>query len=153
MDGTITSSVYTGDTSNPYGSGDLTFTYMLNVASDATDSAGVMTAGHFAGFSTDVSYNSSGGVAPFDFSRSSTAANNGDTLTFNWGSGVSAGQSGDTVVVQTDAIRFQWASGAVIDGEAGPISTYAPVPEPGIGALVAGGLGVLFVFLRGRNSK
>jgi hypothetical protein len=67
--GTLISSVYSGDTSNPFGLPDLTFTYELIMGS-GPDSASAVSIGSFAGFQTDVSYQvPSIGLAPGTISR------------------------------------------------------------------------------------
>lgn len=147
LEGTVTSSVYKGDSSNPYGG--LTFTYLLTLYNTGTDSSSEMTVGGFAGFLTDVSYNT-GAFSPSTFTRSYS----GDVVRFVWGGGgLPSGQTGDLMIVQTSASNFEVGDGAVIDSRAGDVTILSPVPEPGIGALVTGGLGALVVFLRRRNSK
>ena len=152
IDGTVISTVYSGDTSNPYHG--LTFTYLLMLSGASTDSASEMTVGSYGGFMTDVSYNpsSDGGVAPSNFTRSTTGS--GSTLRFLWsnGGGILPGENGALVVVQTSATSFGTAPGGVIDSQTVNISVLAPVPEPEIGSLVAMGLGALFIFRR-RSSK
>jgi hypothetical protein len=149
LDGNILSLVYQGDPSNPYGG--LTFTYSVALNPSSLDSLSELTVGSYAGFSTDVSYNSSGGAAPSNFSRTSGS---GDTLHFffsNSNGGILPGQPGDTIVVQTGASNFQTAMGGVIDSIPANVSVLAPVPEPAIGSLLVTGLGMLF--FRRRASK
>ena len=151
IQGTVTSDVISGDTSNPYGG--YTFEYLLTLTG-VNDVVGGMSAIGFAGFQTDVSYNPNmlvGGIAPSSFSRSS-AINNGTTLTFVWSPNISPGQSGDWIIVQTDAHNFGLGTGNVMDGEGTGISVLTPVPEPQIASLAVMGLGALFLFRR-RNSK
>lgn len=153
--GTVTSKVYSGDPSNPY-SGGLTFTYSLTMSGPAgtIDAVSELTAGGYAGFQTDVSYNpSGGGIAPSNFSRSSAP---GDVLQFFFsnGGGIALGDTSALIVVQTDAHNFeQNVNGGVIDSQPSNVGLLTPaVPEPAIGSLLATGLGILFVFRR-RNSK
>ena len=156
IDGTVTSTVISGDTLNPYGG--LTFEYLLMLSGNSTDSSSEMTAGSYAGFLTDISYNPTvpsggGGIAPSNFSRSSIGVNNGDTLRFLWfNNNISPGQTGDMIVVQTDAHNFHGAVGGVIDSQTANVNILAPalgsIPEPAVGGLVAMGLGLLFVFRR-----
>ena len=159
IDGTVTSTVISGDTLNPYGG--LTFEYLLTLSGNSTDSASEMTAGSYAGFLTDVSYNPTvpsggGGIAPSNFSRSGSV-NNGDTLRFLWfNNNISPDQTGDLIVVQTSAQNFHGAVGGVIDSQTANVNILAPalgsIPEPAVGGLVAMGLGLLFV-LRRHTSK
>jgi hypothetical protein len=152
--GTVTSYVISGDSSNPYGG--LTFEYLLTMTG-GNDNIDQLSAGGYAGFQTDVSYNpstpSSGGIAPSFFSRSTLGVNNGDTLDFSWLlNKLSPGQTGDLVVVQTGAHIFGLGSGSVIDSSSATVALLAPVPEPQFASLAVMGLGALFIFLR-RNSK
>src|SRR5579862_4002605 len=123
LDGIIQSTVYQGDTSNPYGG--LTFTYSLILFSGSSDSLSELTVGSYGGFSTDVSYESIGGALPSNFSRTSGS---GDTLRFffsNSNGGILPGQIGDILVVQTSAQGFQTAMGGVIDGFPANVSVLA----------------------------
>jgi hypothetical protein len=150
LEGTVTSSVYSGDTSNP--NGGLTFTYLLSLFNTGTDSSSEMTVGGYKGFLTDVSYNTGGAMAPSTFTRSG----DGNVVRFVWGGGgLPSGDTGDLVVVQSSASNYQVGQGAVIDSLAGDVWILTPtaVPEPGVGVLLTGGLGALVVFLRRRNSK
>lgn len=151
IDGTITSSVIQGDTSNPYGG--LTFVYSVLLNNFSSDSLSTMTVGSYGGFVVDVSYDLTGSeVAPGNFTRS-PASNDGSTLRFLWsnGGGLQPNNTGALVVVQTGAQAYTTADGSVIDSQSVNISTLAPVPEPGIASLLVAGFGV-FAFWR-RNSK
>lgn len=140
LDGIVLSRVYQGDPSNPYGG--LTFTYSLIMFSGSSDSLSELTVGSYGGLSTDVSYNSIGGVAPSNFTRS---AGDGDTLRFFFSNngGILPGQPGDILVVQTSATSFGTAMGGVIDSIPANVTVLAPVPEPAIGSLCAIALGAL----------
>lgn len=146
IDGSVTSIVFQGDTSNPYGG--LTFTYFLTLFGDSSDSLSKMTVGSYGGFLTDVSYNSSfsAGVAPSDFSRNA----DGSILqfSFNNGGGLLPGENAAEIVVQTSAQGFKTAMGGVIDSIPANVSVLAPVPEPGVGSLFATGLGALLFWRR-----
>lgn len=153
IDGTVTSTVIRGDSSNPYGG--LTFEYLLTMTG-GSDNISEMTSGGYAGYQTDVSFNPStptAGIPPSFFSRSSAGVNNGDTLEYSWIlNKLSPGQSGDLVVVQTSANNFGFSQGGVIDSLTANVTLLTPVPEPQIASLAAMGLGALFIFLR-RKSK
>lgn len=147
LQGTLISSVYSGDTSNPYGG--YTFTYLLELNSSSTDSSSEFTVGGYAGFLTDVSFNKTGAeVAPSNFMRSG----NGAVIHSQWNSSIElpSGDTGALVVVQSNAHNFANNSGSVIDSTAVTVPIFAPaaVPEPGIASLVSFGLGALFVFRR-----
>jgi hypothetical protein len=149
LQGTFISSVYSGDTSNPYGG--LTFTYLLELNSSSIDSSSEFTVGGFAGFLTDVSFNQTGAeVAPSNFLRSG----NGGVIHSQWNTSVElpSGDNGALVVVQSNAHAFGGNSGSVIDSTSVNVSILAPVPEPGVVSLVAMGFGALFIFRR-RSSK
>ncbi|MDE3099838.1 MAG: hypothetical protein KGJ88_10220 [Verrucomicrobiota bacterium] len=126
LGGTLTSSVLTGDASNPYGG--LTFTYQFNIAPVATDSASGIALGGFAGFLTDVSFRLASGVAPTYVTRSGS----GDDVTFNFFTpDVVPGQSSALLVVQTDAHSWKHGITSIIDHSAVPnIGTLIPaVPD------------------------
>jgi hypothetical protein len=150
LNGTLTSSVYSGDTSNPYGG--LTFTYLLTISSLSPHPASELTVDSFNGLQTDVSYNvSGGGYAPSNFTRS---IGDGELIHFVWlnGGGLLQGETSALLVVQTDATTFGADSGGVLDGQPVTVSTLSPIPEPGIASLLCTGLGLLFISRR-RNSK
>ncbi len=151
MSGTLTSTVISGDTSNPYGG--LDFVYQFTVAPGSTDTASQLTVSSFAGLLTDVSYNpASGTIAPTLFSRSSA----GDVLRFSFFTpDVAAGQTTDLLVVQTSATSFTQGIAAIIDGQATDVGSLVPmvVPEPGTTALLVAGLGGMALALRRKNRK
>lgn len=142
--GTITSTVISGDVSNPYGG--LTFVY--HVSNDATSihSIGRATLTGFTGFLTDVSYGAPG-VAPAVQDRSV----DGDVVGFSFvgpplgPSVLPPGTTSALLVVQTDAREWTTAIGNAINGSiaSGPI--FAPmIPEPAtLGFLALSGLGLL----------
>jgi hypothetical protein len=140
---TITSTVISGDTANPYGG--LTFVYVVTNNDTSVDAIGRTTLNGFTGFQTDASFSTlTLGTAPATMDRSA----NGNVVGFSFvgpplGPAVLVpGATSMTLVVQTDAKAFTTSIGNVIDGSiaSGPI--YAPaVPEPASILLVLGGLG------------
>lgn len=152
IDGTITSTVISGDSSNPYGG--LTFEYSVFLNNFSSDSLSTLTVGSYGGFAADVSYAVTGTNAPSNFTRS-PASNDGSTLRFLWSNngGLQPGNTGSLVVVQTGAHSYTPALGSVIDSQSVNINTLAPlaVPEPGIVSLLIAGFGVFALWRR--NSK
>jgi hypothetical protein len=148
--GTLISSVYTNDTSNPFGSPDLTFTYELIMGS-GPDSASAVSIGSFAGFQTDVSYQvPSIGLAPGTISRNPLGS---QAVKFDF-SGVgflTPGQNSALLVVQTDSTAWGFGNATVLDNNGSPnIAALTPVsvPEPASVGLVVLGLGVLAGYQR-----
>ena len=142
---TLTSTVISGDTTNPYGG--LTFVYVVTNAPTSTDAIGRTTLNGFTGFLTDTSFQLGGpGLAPTYMDRSIGTGNVVGFSFFGPPVGTSAllpGMTSAVLVVQTDAPSWTLSTGNVIDGSiaSGPI--YAPaVPEPATMLLLAGGLGV-----------
>lgn len=127
--GTLTTSVISGDVSNPWGG--LTFTFLLH--NNGANSIGRLTLNDFAGFLTDVSYQTPLiGQAPTFVDRSGS----GDIIGFNFipapiGIGsLGAGADSALLVVQTNALAYRTSIASVIDGTVASVATFAPVPEP-----------------------
>lgn len=159
--GTLTSSVISGDTSNPYGG--LTFTYLLSNDAASAHAIGRLTINDFASFLVTANYQTpTGGQLPTLFDRSSGP---GDTVGQSFiapiaalpgfGQGTLApGSTSALLVLQTDAIRFQPTLASVIDGSVASVWTYAPelnVPEPSTLALAAIGFVGLIGWQRRRQ--
>jgi hypothetical protein len=143
IDGTLVSEVVSGDTSNPFGPGALTFTYKLTMAGSSTDDVTRVTVSSYGTTTTDVTYNpAGGGVAPSDFSRSSS----GSVLRFNWDAlAIPPASAGALIVVQTNATSWDDTTAAVIDGTSVNVPSLAPmaIPEPGAAAMALVGAGGL----------
>ena len=148
--GTLTSSVVAGDTSNPYGG--LTFTYLLSNDLASSDAIGRITINSFAGFLTDVSFQSPGaGVQPTLSDRS----NSGNTIGFTFvgpplsGLGeLQPGQSATLLVVQTNATHFASTTAQLIDGSVTTVASFGPtamIPEPSTLVLTGFGLAAFCV--------
>jgi hypothetical protein len=129
FDGTLTSSVISGDANNA-DLGGLTFVYTLtnNVASPGQMDR--LTVNGFSGFITDSGYVLPG-VAPGLNDRSAS----GDVIGFTFigppiGSGVLLpGQSSAQLIVRTDAHNFTSTFASVIDGSVASVLSFAPLPR------------------------
>jgi hypothetical protein len=146
--GTLTSSVWSGDTSNPYGG--LTFTYQLTSALSSLHTIDRFTLNSFSGLLTDVGYNGAG-IVPIRAVRPGS-----DLIAFVFENALfqptlGPGLSSATLVIQTDSLYWAIGSGSVIDGATASVSAFAPiaVPEPTSMALV--GLGVAALLFRRKS--
>jgi hypothetical protein len=152
--GTLTTTVISGDTSNPHGG--LTFTYLLTNDVSSSHAIGRFTVNDYAGFLVDANYQTpTVNQIPTLFDRSSGS---GDTVGQSFiapiaalpgfGQGVLApGSTSALFVLQTNAPFFQPTLANVIDGSIASVVSYAPslfIPEPStlaltvIGAAAAG---------------
>lgn len=153
--GTLTSSVLSGDPSNPWGG--LTFTYLITNDAGSAHDIGRFTVNDFAGFLVDSSFQTPvAGVAPTFNDRS---AGGGNVVGFTFfaaplGAGtVLPGQNSTLLVLQTNASAYQATTAAVIDGSVATVPTWAPaVPEPGSIVLGISGIASLLV-LRARRRR
>lgn len=134
--GSITSYAITGDTFNPYGSGDLTFVYEV---SDLYDQVDTIELNGYNLDSVQIGYNGSG-IGAF-------AANlNTSVLNINFSNDIMPGQSSDNIFVYTSATQSSGNNAYAIDdadSDAATIlapSSVALVPEPGTLSLVGAGL-------------
>jgi hypothetical protein len=141
--GSLTSSVYSGDTTNTLGG--LTFTYLLSNDAASSNSIGRMTVGDFGGFATDGSYQTPpAGVAPASIDRNVS----GDVVGYNFvptpvdpATGFLApGSSSALLVVQTDAPDYADSLANLIDGGVTSVASLGPIPEPSTMALVLASL-------------
>lgn len=142
--GTLTSTVVSGDTSNPLGG--LTFTYQISNNTTSAHAITRLAVNGFSGFSTDMSFNNgSGTIAPTLNDRDA----GGNVIGFTYigapigGGTIIPGATSNLMVVQTNAAGFRPTLGNVIDGSIAVVDTYAPVviPEPASAtALLAAGL-------------
>ena len=154
--GTLTTSVYSPDPSNPLGG--LTFTYLLANDASSANSIGRLTVGDFLGFSTDANYQFPvAGVAPASIDRNVA----GDVVGFNFvptpidpSTGfLSPGATSARLVVQTNAPFFMPSTANLIDGGVTTVASLGPaiVPEPSTVALTIGALTTLGVARRRRR--
>lgn len=149
--GTLTSSVYDGDATNPFGPTALTFTYLLTNGPLSTHELHRMTVSSFQSFATDVSYSTlSAGLPPTFIDRNPL----GDVVGFSFptpippvlvGPGALApGLTSALMIIQTNATLFVFTTASVINGSTTGVLSLAPdvlVPEPS--TLVLGTLGLI----------
>lgn len=143
--GTLTSSVWSGDTSNPFGG--LTFTYQLSSALSSINSIDRLTLNRFSGFSTDVGYNGTG-IIPSRVSRTV----NGDLIAFvfedaNFLPTLAPGTSSPILVIQTSSSVWATGNASIIDGATVNVAAFVPlaVPEPATAGLLLLGAAVLAI--------
>lgn len=150
--GFLTTDVYSGDATNPFGG--LTFVYSIT-GLVGPNSLGRMSIQGYTGFSTDASYQTPLGasqIAPAYVDRNPT----GDVIGFSFiplpaaldPSGVTgfllAGDDSAKLVIQTDAPLWQPTVASFIDGGITQAATLGPVvPEPSTIALLVTGLGAI----------
>lgn len=143
--GSLTSTVYSGDVSNPLGG--LTFTYQISNATTSAHAITRLAVNGFSGFTTDMSFNNTlgGTLAPTLNDRDA----GGNVIGFTYigapiGFGtIAAGTTTNLMVVQTNATGYRGTLSNVIDGSIAVVDSYAPVvvPEPATaGVLLAAGL-------------
>ncbi len=139
FDGSLTSTVIRGDTTNPFGANALTFTYQLTNASSSPNAMARLTVDDFTGFQTDASFETpSAGVAPTLIDR-----NTPDVIGFSFqqiGPGpLFPGTNSATLVVQTNAQGFRPTLANIIDSAAITVPSFSPIPEPATLGLAAFG--------------
>ncbi|HZZ28458.1 MAG TPA: PEP-CTERM sorting domain-containing protein [Pirellulales bacterium] len=153
--GTLRSEVFTNDAANPFGQGNLTFTYLI------TDDTGPDSIDRFTidgygagGISTDASYQApTTGVIPATFDRSAS----GDVLGASFslpalGFGVVApGTASALVVIHTNSQVFTANSAFVIDSNTAQVATLAPVAVPEPASLVLLAIGSLLALFWARR--
>jgi hypothetical protein len=160
--GTLTSTVYDGDATNPFGLTALTFTYLLTNNPTSTHELHRFTVSSYQSFATDVSYSSLFlGQPPTFIDRNPL----GDVVGFSFptaippvlvGPGALApGMTSALMIIQTDATRFTLTTASVINGSTTSVLSLAPfkiVPEPSTLALGALGLiGTVAIAIRKRR--
>ena len=128
--GSLVSSVWTGDTSNPFNG--LTFTYQLTSSASSVNSIDRLTLNRFPGFLTDVGYFGIG-IVPARASRTF----NGDLIAFvfedgNFQPSLAPGSSSPLLVIQTDSLVWALGNASIIDGATANVPAFVAqaVPEP-----------------------
>jgi hypothetical protein len=149
--GTLTSSVYDGDSTNPFGLTALTFTYLIVNNPNSSHEIHRLTVSSFQSFATDVSYSSlSGGLEPTFIDRNTL----GDVVGFSFPTPIppvlvsfgalAPGMTTRLMVIQTNSTRFHFSTASIINGSTTGVVSLAPdvlVPEPS--TLTLGALGLL----------
>lgn len=150
IQGTVISTVYSGDANNVWGG--LTFTYKIISSQLSTEGVHRLTVGStFGPFQTDVSYDGTTlpRVLPADIDRSFT----GNVIGFNFDTPavILPGQNSALLVIQTDAQASTTGIASVINNTTATVVTLVPlVPEPTTAALL--GLGA-FALISARRRR
>jgi hypothetical protein len=132
FNGTLTSSVIAGDSTNPYGPGALTFTYLLNSDVASVNQIERLTINGWTGFLSDAIYQTPAtGLAPGSIDRNAADVIGFWFLPVPVGSGtLSPGQASALLVVYSDATAYTSSFASVIDGTVVSLPTLSPAPEP-----------------------
>lgn len=151
LDGTLRSTVWSNDATNPFGPNALTFTYELSASLASIHDIVRLAVSNFDSFQTDASFNPASGVPPTFISRSL----DGEVMGFSFiAPALDAGQTASLLVVQTNATAFQSTTAFLINGTTASVSSLAPiaatVPEPSTIALALLG-GLILVVRRFRR--
>jgi hypothetical protein len=150
--GTLTSTVWTNDSANPFGLDKLTFTYTLTNDAASVNVLHRITVSSFENRMTDVTYvNPGAGVPPTQADRST-----GDVIGFNFIDNIGAGPippggASRTLVVRTDSTVYSPSFASVIDGGVSTVATFAPleaIPEPATCLLAMVGMFGIAAFAR-----
>jgi hypothetical protein len=154
--GTLFSTVWTNDASNPYGG--LTFTYEIQMNSDTADPISRMSISSYENFLTDVSYTNAPANPNDTPSSISRPSDNVIHISFETGGGLAAGEDSALIVIQTDSFNWQDTTAGFIDGATADAFSLAPasvvsVPEPDVTLIGLAGLaGLMFGRCR-KNGK
>ena len=144
--GTLFSTVYNNDTSNPYGLGDLTFTYLIQMNSSTVDPVSTFTVSSFANYLTDARETTS---LPTDIVPSSVVqtAPSGSVVRYRFdGELLGAGTTSALLVVYSDAFNWANTQAGLLDGVGSSANSVAPAPlvtTPEPSTTILTGLGLL----------
>jgi hypothetical protein len=157
--GTLTSEVIGSDPANPFGPGNLTFTYMLtNTGGPESIDRLTVPGWGIPGLLTDASYQAPvlpGNIIPTSFDRSIDPLGNVIGVFFTppvTGLGaIPPGGTSALVVIQTNSTQFNPSVASMIDGSTAQATTFAPLlvfgsPEPStlvLGLVGFAGLGAM----------
>jgi hypothetical protein len=149
--GELISTVYNNDSSNPFGTDKLTFTYELSSNATSASMLRRFTVPGFASNQTDLSFDqTSPSAAPLHITPSLADRTTADLLGFAFVTFVQGAigpdQRSQRLVVQTDAKAFAPVMASVIADSVARVSSFAPltaVPEPGTLVLFAAGAGAI----------
>lgn len=163
FNGTLLSSVYMDDTSNPYDPtgtlGLLTFTYLLSNSSTSADGIERMEVSSFDPYLTDVSYKTpNSGLVP-EFADRATSDIVGFAFDSAYGGAgpLSPGLTSALLVIHTDSTGFVPGMASIIDSRTGTLLALAPslhantIPSPEPASIVLFGLGILGVLFAVRR--
>ena len=142
--GTLTTTVQSNDSSNPFGLSALTFSFLLTSNASSVNVIERLTSNGWTGFQTDASYATpSLGIIPTYADRQTPDVVGFGFLPAPIGPGtLTPGSTSRLLVVHTDATLFQPSFASVIDGTVTSVPSFSPlIPEPGtMGLLLAGAL-------------
>jgi hypothetical protein len=144
--GTLFSTIYNNDSSNPYGLGDLTFTYLIQMNSSTVDPVSTFTVSSFANYLTDARETTS---LPTDIVPSSVVqtAPSGSVVRYRFdGALLGAGTTSALLVVYSDAFNWANTQAGLLDGVGSSANSVAPAPlvtTPEPSTTILTGLGLM----------
>src|SRR5690349_17547233 len=120
INGTLNSTVWRNDTSNPFGLNALTFTYELTAGVTSLHDIARLFVANYNSFLTDASFTPGLGVAPTVITRSA----DGEVMGFNFISpAIDGGQSTTRLTVQTNATDWRTTIASLINGTTASVTS------------------------------